>query len=194
MTYGANFVFKGTGAYSPHGMSMPSGSHLGNKAYNRAMGGGISNSIMVNVRNNSFCSGGVSSYNSYGCGTNLFGDSGCCGSGIDDKAAAWGLGLGVGFGVLTSPIGGAIIKGIGNGFKYMGKGLAWCGKGIGKAASWTWNTLLKPAGQSIGKGIGKAASWTWNNVLKPAGQGIGNFFSNCWSWVTGNGWGANKAE
>lgn len=102
------------------------------------------------------------------------------------------MGVGAGIGLLASPLGGPILKGIGTGFKYIGLGFKYAGIGIGKAAAWTWNKAIKPA-----------ATWTYDKILKPVGQGIwngvkavgkgiGNFFKGCWNWITGKGWNGDK--
>lgn len=197
---GANFMFRGTGATSPHGWSLPSGSHAGNRALYQAGlgGGGVKNSVYIDVQNYNSCGSSYGNYASYGCGGyggGIFGmgygGGGCCGGGIDDKTAGMVFGISAGVGLLASPVGGAIFKGIGGIFKGIGKGCSWAwNKGIKPAANWTYDKILKPAG----KGIANAAKWTWNSVLKPAGQAIGNFFSNCWSWIKGDGWGGNKAS
>lgn len=192
MTYGANFIFRGTGGVSHHGWPLPSGSYCGNKSYYHSIAGGGSHSTVIDFRSdNSGC------YGNYGgcyADYNMF-SSGCCGgNGISESGAWTALGVGFGVGLLASPIGGAIFRGI-------GKGCSWLlNKAITPAAKWTWNSVLKP----IGKGIGQAASWTWNKaikpaaewtydkILKPVGQGIGNFFKGCWNWITGKGWNGTK--
>lgn len=189
---GANFIFRSSGARSPFGHSYVSGSHCGNKAYWAGMGGKHSSSVSIDIRN----------YNSGGChgggiwGTGYYGGYGCggygYGGGISEKGALTALGIGAGIGLLTSPLGGTIIGGVGKFFGGIGKGLAWVGKGIGSAAAWTWNKAIKPA-----------ATWTYNKVLKPVGKaiwsgvkavgtGIGNFFKGCWNWITGKGWNGDK--
>ncbi len=156
------------------GRAIPSGSHCGTY---RSFGGGGGN-VNISIKN----------YNAGGgcCGTgNIFGApymggayyGGCCcggGSGISDKAALTALGIGAGIGLLASPLGGPILKGIGN------------------AASWTWNKAIKPA-----------ATWTFNNILKPVGQGIawcGKQVGNAFAYVgkgianlvTGKNWSENN--
>ena len=55
----------------------------------------------------------------------------------------------------------------GFGFGSFGSGL---GFGVGYAAG----MALPSAMPAIFKGIGTAATWTWNNVLKPVGNAIGS--------------------
>lgn len=188
---GANFIFRGSGARSPLGSPYVSGSHCGNKAYWAGTGGRSSTFISIKNYNSGCCgndnifSHGYGNYGGYYGGYYGDGCYGGYGDGISEKGAWWALGIGAGIGLLASPVGGKILRGIGQGFKY-------AGIGIGKAATWTWNKLIKPA-----------ATWTWNSVLKPVGkaiwsgvkavgQGIGNFFKGCWNWITGKGWNGDK--
>ena len=192
---GANFIFRGTGGKSPFGTSYVSGSHCGNNDYWRTYSGGHKTTINITEKNyNTGCggfgygvgmynNGGLFGYNSlgmgmYGGGTYGMGmyGAGCygggyggCGGGLSSGAAWTAFGVGAGIGLLASPLGGPIIRGIGTGFKY-------AGIGIGKAATWTWNTLLKPAGVGI-----------WNG-MKAVGSGVGEFFTRCWNACTGKGW------
>ena len=147
---GANFVFRGNGSVSPFGTTFSSGSYVGQKEKFGGGFGAVRNNLSIDIANYNSCNsnyvggcgGGIFDlgYGTGMCGMDMygmdmFGGGGCCHSGIDDKGAGLALGIGFGVGVLASPIGGSIIRGIGTGFKYMGKGLAWCGRGIGKAAS-----------------------------------------------------------
>ncbi len=150
------------------GRYIPSGSHCG--TYRSFVSGGGGTNISINVKN----------YNAGGCGGGYvnpfmmgggyygggyYGD--CCGGGgISGKDILTGAAIGLGVGV---------------GIKHGGTIL----KGIGQAASWTWNSVLKPAG-----------SWVWNSVLKPVGKGVGEFFTRCWNLCTGKGWtkDASKAK
>ncbi len=104
-----------------------------------------------------------------------------CSGGSDKgfgKALLWGSVAGIGAGLII-------------GFaKPIGKAFCWLGRGIGKAAKWTWNSVLKPAG----KGIAKAASWLWNKALKPAGQAIGKAAKWVWNGITGIFKKKDKAE
>lgn len=166
-----------------YGRAIPSGSHCG--TYRSFMSGGGNTS--VSIRNYNMSNGGCcGTDNIFGAayGTGMYG-TGCChggGGGISDGAALTALGVGAGIGLLASPLGGSIMKGIGTGFKYIGLGFKYAGIGIGKAATWTWNTLLKPAGQGI-----------WNGI-KAAGKGIGEFFTRCKNLCTGKGWTADAGS
>lgn len=188
---GANFIFRASGARSPFGSAYVSGSHCGNRAYWAGTGGGYSSRTSINIKQYNYGGGGC-----YGGG--IFGapymggyyGGGCCGGGgISEKSAWWAFGIGTGVGLLTSPIGGSILRGIGSAF-------SWVGRGIGKAASWTWNKAIKPA-----------ATWTWNSVLKPTGKAlwkgiswtgkqIGNTFAylgkGLANWFTGKKWSTNN--
>lgn len=138
------------------GRYIPSGSHCGTARSFISGGGGTR--ININVKN----------YNAGGCygndyvnpfmggyyGGGYYGDGG--GIRGKDILALGAVGLGVGIGIKH---GGTILK------------------GIGQAASWTWNSVLKPFG-----------TWTFNNILKPVGKGIGEFFTRCKNLVTGKGW------
>ncbi len=185
---GGNFIFRASGARSPFGSGYVSGSHCGNKAYWAGTGGGYSSRTSINIKQYNYggCYDGglfAQPYGYYG---------GCPGGGISEKSAWTALGVGAGIGLLASPLGGPILKGIGTGFKYIGLGFKYAGIGIGKAAAWTWNKAIKPA-----------ATWTYDKILKPVGQGIwngvkavgkgiGNFFKGCWNWITGKGWNGDK--
>ncbi len=170
---GGNFIFRASGARSPFGMPYSSGSHCGNRAYWAGTGGGYRSNVNIDIRN--YGSGGCYPGGGIWGGHGGYYGGGCYGAPqISEKGAWWALGIGATAGLLMSPIGGAICKGI-------GKAFSWVGRGIGKAASWTWNKAIKPAAQ-----------WTYNKVLKPVGQGIGNFFKGCWNWITGKGWNGDK--
>lgn len=61
--------------------------------------------------------------------------------------------------------------------KTVGNIVAWPFKMIGKGASWTYNHLLKPAGEFIwNKGLKPFGQFMWNKALKPLGQWIGGLF------------------
>ena len=48
------------------------------------------------------------------------------------------------------------------------------GSGLGFGVGYTAGMALVPLLPTIFKGIGTAATYTWNNVLKPAGRAIGS--------------------
>ena len=139
-----SFIFRSSGARSPFGSAYVSGSYSGNRAYWAGTGGGVKSNTFISVKNYNYgggChSGGIFGAPYYG---GYYGGGCCGGGGISSKGAWWALGIGAGVGLLASPLGGPIFR------------------GIGKAASWTWNKAIKPA-----------ATWTWNSVLKPAGKAI----------------------
>ncbi len=147
------------------GRAIPSGSHCGTYR-SFVSGGGHTN---ISIKNYNYGSNGCCGANNniFGMGGGYYSD-GCCGGGggISEGAAWTALGVGAGIGLLASPLGKPILKGIGTGFKYIGLGFKYAGIGIGKAATWTWNKAIKPAGEFM-----------WNSVLKPVGKAIGNFFS-----------------
>ena len=183
---GGNFIFRASGARSPFGSGYVSGSHCGNKAYWAGTGGGYSSRTSINIRQYNYgggcCDGGIFGQPYMG---GYYGGGCCGGGGISEKSAWTALGIGAGIGLLASPLGGPILRGIGS-------ACSWVGRGIGKAASWTWNKAIKPA-----------ATWTYDKILKPVGQGIwngvkavgkgiGNFFKGRWKRITGKGWNGDK--
>lgn len=61
--------------------------------------------------------------------------------------------------------------------KTVGNIVAWPFKMIGKGATWTYNHLLKPAGEFIwNKGLKPFGQFIWNKVLKPFGRWVGGLF------------------
>ena len=152
---GGNFIFRASGARSPFGTSFVSGSHCGNKAYWGAVGGNYSSRTTINIRNygsgNCCCDGGY--YGGYYGG-------GCCGNGggISEKNALWALGIGAGVGLLASPLGGPILKGIG----WAGKQL-WNGARITGQCLWEGGKALVNTFCYAGRGI-------WNGIRKLFGK------------------------
>lgn len=160
------FIFQSSGCRSPFGSAYVSGSYSGNKAYWAGTGGRYSSRTNISIKQYNY--GG-------GChGGGIFGapymggyyGGGCCGGGISEKSAWWALGIGAGIGLLASPLGGPIFR------------------GIGKAASWTWNSVLKPTGKAIWKGL----SWTGKQIGNTFAY-IGKGFANL---VTGKKWSENN--
>lgn len=129
------------------GSKIPSGSHCGTYR-SFGSGGGYTNISIKNYNyGNSGCCG---DYNFFGA---PYGGGCCCGGGggLSESAAWTALGVGAGIGLLASPLGKPILKGIGTGFKYAGRTL-WEG---GKALV---NTFCY-----VGKGI-------WNGIRKIFGK------------------------
>lgn len=160
----SNFIFSSSGYRSPLGTSMPSGSYAGN----RQMWGSFAprGSTSIDIRTYNYNTGGCYG-DPYGMGGYYGGfyGGGCgCGGGggISEKDALLAMGIGAGIGLLASPVGRPLIKGIGTGFKYLGMGIGWAGKQLWNGAKWAATKVIAPA-----------ANWTFNNILKPVGQGIG---------------------
>jgi len=109
---GANFVFRGTGGTSRHGWTLPSGSHAGNKALWQSGlgGGGVKNSVSIDIANYNSCNSRSYGINSFGYGGYDYGGygfgmdyGGCCGhdGGISEKGVGIAFGIGAGLGFLA---------------------------------------------------------------------------------------------
>lgn len=109
------------------------------------------------------CGGGMYTMNScFGFGFNGIGGFGGLGGGL-----GFGLGYAAGMALLTPQV-----------LKSIGSGLSWFGtKVIAPAATFMWNSVLKPAGIGIWNGM----KWVGNTVAKGAkavAKGVSNLWNN----------------
>ncbi|MCM1010010.1 MAG: hypothetical protein NC390_03905 [Fusobacterium sp.] len=134
------------------GRAIPSGSHCG--TYRSFMSGGGNTNISIRNYNygNSGCCGSNNIFGAPYMGGAYYG-GGCCGGGgeISDKAALTALGVGAGIGLLASPLGGPILKGIGTGFKYTGRTLWEGGKALVNTFCYAGKGILNGIRKLFGK-------------------------------------------
>lgn len=133
------------------GRAIPSGSHCGTYR-SFVSGGGHTN---ISIKNYNYGNGGCcGDYNIFGApymGGGYYG-GGCCGGGGISAGAAWtALGIGAGIGLLASPLGRPIMKGIGTGFKYAGRTLWEGGKAIVNTFCYAGKGILNGIRKLFGK-------------------------------------------
>lgn len=106
------------------------------------------------------------------CGNRMFMANSCFGFGFGGFGSGLGMGLGFAAGMSLVPALPSIFKNIGSAFSWFGS------KVIAPAASFTWNSVLKPTG----KAIGRAATWTGKTIAKGAAA-VGKGVSKLWNKI-----------
>lgn len=133
------------------GRAIPSGSHCG--TYRSFISGGGNTNISIrNYNTGGGCCGSNNIFGAPYMGGAYYG-GGCCGggSGISTGAALTALGIGAGIGLLASPLGGPILKGIGTGFKYTGRTLWEGGKALVNTFCYAGKGILNGIRKLFGK-------------------------------------------